>query len=83
MDMTVRPLVATDRFEVAELIYASINVWYQQHGLSPIFVGGPRVTEVFQDVYEALDPGCAVVAENPTRRAICRRTSVRSLPWGN
>jgi GNAT superfamily N-acetyltransferase len=56
---------AEDRFEVAELIYVSINVWYQQHGMEPSFVGGPRITEVFQDVYSALEPGCAVVAENP------------------
>jgi GNAT superfamily N-acetyltransferase len=28
------------------------------------FRGGPNVTEVFCDVYEALDPGCCVVAEN-------------------
>jgi GNAT superfamily N-acetyltransferase len=53
-----------DRYEVAELIYVSINVWYQKHGMAPIFVGGPRVTEVFYDVYNALEPGCAVVAEN-------------------
>src|SRR5262249_18630911 len=53
------------RFEVAELIYASINVWYRQHGMAAIFAGGPRVTEVFFDVYHALEPGCAVVAQNP------------------
>ncbi len=58
-------MVAADRFEVAELIYASINVWYQQHGLPPIFVGGPRITEVFYAVYNALAPGCAVVAVAP------------------
>jgi GNAT superfamily N-acetyltransferase len=54
-----------DRFEVAELIYASINVWYQKNGRPPIFVGGPRVTEIFYDVYHALEPGCTVVAEHP------------------
>jgi GNAT superfamily N-acetyltransferase len=59
-----------DRFEVAELIYASINVWYQQHGLPPIFVGGPRITEIFYEVYHALAPGCAVVAEAPDTRRL-------------
>jgi hypothetical protein len=63
--LTLRPMTEADRFEVAELIYASINVWYQQHGRPPIFAGGPRVTEIFYDVYNALEPGCAVVAENP------------------
>src|SRR6516225_10000338 len=63
--MHLRPMTAEDRFEVAELIYASINVWYQTHGRPPIFAGGPRVTEVFYDVYNALEPGCNVVAEHP------------------
>jgi GNAT superfamily N-acetyltransferase len=54
-----------DRSEVAELIYGSINVWYEKHGRPPLFAGGPRVTEVFHDVYKALAPGCNVVAEHP------------------
>ena len=62
--MKLRTMTEHDRFEVAELIYVSINVWYQKHGMPPIFAGGPRVTEVFYDVYNALEPGCAVVAEN-------------------
>jgi GNAT superfamily N-acetyltransferase len=33
------------------------------------FRGGPRVTEVFYDVYNALEPGCTVVAaHNETGR---------------
>ncbi|MDA2931191.1 GNAT family N-acetyltransferase [Acidobacteria bacterium AH-259-O06] len=60
----LRTMTSEDRYEVAELIYSSINVWYQNHGRSPIFKGGPRVTQVFYDVYSALEPGCAVVAEN-------------------
>lgn len=63
--MKLRAMQESDRYEVAELIYASINVWYQKHGMLPIFVGGPGVTEVFYDVYNALEPDCAVVAENP------------------
>jgi GNAT superfamily N-acetyltransferase len=54
-----------DRSEVAELIHVSINVWYQKHGRPRAFVGGPQVTEVYYEVYDALSPGCAVVAENP------------------
>jgi len=53
-----------DRFEVAELIYASLSAWYQKHGRPRAFVGGPQVTEVYYDVYNALSPGCSVVAEN-------------------
>lgn len=60
----LRPMTAADRFEVAELIYISINHWYQLRGMPAIFRGGPRVTEVFFDTYNALEPGCGVVAEN-------------------
>ena len=63
--MHIRPMTEDDRYEVAELIYASINSWYQSHGMPPVFRGGPRVAEVFYDVYSVLDPGCALVAENP------------------
>src|SRR6188474_1978448 len=61
----VRTMTADDKYEVADLIYASINTWYRLRGMPQIFRGGPKVTEVFFDVYNALDTGCAVVAENP------------------
>ena len=64
-DMLLRPMTDGDRFEVAELIYSSINVWYGQHGCPPIFRGGPEVTEVFYDTYNDLTPGCNVVAAHP------------------
>lgn len=60
----LRSMTFEDRYEVAELIYTSLNVWYQNHGRPAIFTGGPGTTEVFFDVYNSLDPGCAVVAEN-------------------
>lgn len=53
-----------DRSAVAELICVSTNDWYQRHGRPPVFAGGPSATTVFADVYEALDPGCCVVAED-------------------
>lgn len=58
----LRPLEKTDRAELAELIYLSTNTWYQTHGRPPVISGGPATAEVFFDVYEALDPGCGVVA---------------------
>ena len=61
---TLRPMADGDRAEVAELIYSSINSWYNRHGMPDIFRGGPVVTEVFYDVYHAVEPGCTVVAEN-------------------
>lgn len=65
MSFTLRAMKPEERFEVAEMIYASINTWYQKNGKPPIFRGGPRVTEVFYDVYQALTPDCNVVAVNP------------------
>jgi len=62
--MHLRRMESKDRPEVAELICVSINYWYQLRGMSKIFTGGPASTEVFFDVYDALDPGCGVVAEN-------------------
>jgi len=64
-DVPLRPMTPGDCAEVAELICVSTNAWYQMRGLPPVFPGGPGATEVFCQVYEALDPGCAVVAENP------------------
>lgn len=58
-------MTPADKHEVGELIYCSINTWYRNHGCPPIFQGGPRVAEVFYDVYEDLDPGFNVVAEHP------------------
>jgi GNAT superfamily N-acetyltransferase len=58
-------MTPADRHEVADLIYASINTWYRQRGMPQIFHGGPAVTDVFYQVYHALEPGCCVVAEHP------------------
>lgn len=60
-----RPLAEADRFELAELIYASINTWHQLHGRAPIFRGGPAVAEVFFEVYNDLNPGSSVAAIDP------------------
>jgi GNAT superfamily N-acetyltransferase len=57
-------MTGADRPEVAELICVSTNLWYQAHGRPAIFPGGPSHTGVFADVYEALDPGCCILAED-------------------
>lgn len=59
----IRPATARDASELAELIYASTNEWFTSRGLGPIFKGDPSVTtSLFFEVYEALDPGCCLVA---------------------
>jgi len=54
-----------DWTEVAELICVSTNFWYQSNGRPPIFTAGPQSCLLFCEVYEDLDPGCCVVAEDP------------------
>lgn len=68
MTYRIRPMEPADREEVAELICVSTNVWYQTHGRPMIFPGGPAATEVFFDVYQALDPGRGLVAVAPSGR---------------
>ncbi len=62
--MQLRKMEPTDRAEVADLICVSTNHWYQMRGGGPIFPGGAAATEAFFDVYEALDPGFNIVAQN-------------------
>jgi len=62
--MRLRPMEPEDRTEVAELICVSINYWYQLHGMPKVLTAGPEATAIFFDVYESLDPGCGVVAQN-------------------
>lgn len=61
--MQLRRMEVADRWEVAELICISTNTWYQMRGRPALFPS-PRKAEVFFDVYEALDPGCGIVAVN-------------------
>ncbi len=60
----LRAMLVGDRSEVSDLICISTNYWYRTHGGGDIFPAGPSATEVFFDVYQALDPGCGIVAEN-------------------
>jgi GNAT superfamily N-acetyltransferase len=50
---------------VAELIHVSTNSWYENHGLPAAFPGDPQSMRLFCEVYEALDPGCCILAEHP------------------
>ncbi len=62
--LRLRTITPQDRSELADLIYVSLNYWYQTRGRPPIFTGGPKDADAFYEVYSALDPGCAVIAEN-------------------
>lgn len=61
--MRVRTMRPRDEPAVAELIHDSTNHWYTSRGHGPIFPAGPASTRLFCEVYEALDPGCCLLAE--------------------
>ncbi len=64
-EIILRPMEAADWSEVADLICISTNYWYQTHGMGKIFSAGPESARLFCEVYEALDPGCCILAVNP------------------
>lgn len=63
-EISLRTMEQNDWPAVAALIHDSTNGWYEAHGHAPIFSGGPESTQVFCEVYETLDPGCCVLAED-------------------
>ena len=63
MDAAIRPMQVDDAEAVADLIYLSTNFWYQTHGHTQIFQGGPQVTKLFPTVYGALAGSAGLVAE--------------------
>lgn len=70
-DITLRPMRQDDRDAVSRLIFDSTNYYYTARlGAGPIFTAGPESTRLFCDTYEALDPGCCVIAQEPTGRVI-------------
>lgn len=64
--MILRTMQPVDYEAVAELVCESTNAWYHANGKPPIFLGGHASTMLFCEVYESLDPGCCVLAEDET-----------------
>ncbi len=65
-EFTIRPMRANEWDEVSELVRVSTNHWYESHARGAIFTGPDEATRIFCEVYEALDPGFCIVAEDPT-----------------
>jgi GNAT superfamily N-acetyltransferase len=62
---SIRLATPSDRSEIMDLICVSLNYWYRGIGRPTLIPRGPDACSVFLDVYEAIDPGCCVVAEEP------------------
>ncbi|MEM7517496.1 MAG: N-acetyltransferase, partial [Planctomycetota bacterium] len=60
----LRPLQSGEEAAIAELVFHSTNSWYEERTGSPIFQGSPEDCLIFPEVYESLDPGCCLVAED-------------------
>ena len=63
-ELAIRAMRRDEWGEVAELVRVSTNHWYASHGRGEIFTGPADATRLFCEVYEALDPGCCVVAQD-------------------
>ena len=61
-NIELKHATADDWDAVAELIHESTNRWYIDHGRPAVFQGEPSSTRLFCEVYEALDPGCCLIA---------------------
>lgn len=67
----IRPMQASDRWEVAELICDSTNAWYQKYRGFRLFTNGPQSADVFCDIYDELDPGLGIVAVSKWSGRLC------------
>ena len=66
-----RQMRPNEQHDVARLIRESTNCWYEANGRAPIFTGDQSSTMLFCDVYEALDPGCCILAVAKETGADC------------
>src|SRR3954463_12813225 len=61
---TLRPMRPDEWSAVADLICTSTNAWYRKNRGFDVFTAGPESCLLFPQTYEALDPGCCIVAED-------------------
>lgn len=62
-DFRFRRLRNDEWDSVAILIFRSLDDWYQKNLNRPPIKAPASVMRIFPEVYEALDPGCCIVAE--------------------
>ena len=61
--MQIRYLSPADWDSLAALIHTSLSTWYRDHLNVERFGPDPSPLRVFPELYEALDPGCCLVAD--------------------
>lgn len=71
MSFEIRWLTLGDWDEMAGMIRRSLNGWYLKNRGFELVTGGDETMLLFPRVYEALDPGCALLAvDSETRRIV-------------
>ncbi len=63
-ELVIRAMRSEEWGEVAELIHLSTNYWYEANRRMRIFSCPPEGCLWFCKVYEALDPGCCLIARD-------------------
>ena len=61
-ELVLRPMQPDESLRVGRLIHASTNAWYKKRHGFEIFACSPEECALFPHVYEALDPGCCLLA---------------------
>ena len=61
-EIVLRPMREAEWERVGRLVHASTNAWYRAHRGHEIFSDPPEECAIFPRVYEALDPGCCLLA---------------------
>ena len=74
--MILRGLTREDWEEQAELIHGSLSTWYRTRLNSAKFGEDAGPFRVFPELYEGLDPGCCLVAQEVEGGAGRRRGRV-------
>ncbi len=62
----IRPLTTQDWSEEADLIYRSLNTWYREHRGVDLVSGPVDSMLLYPRIYETMDPGCCLLAVDPT-----------------
>jgi GNAT superfamily N-acetyltransferase len=70
MNFQTRLMLPADWDEVSQLIYQSLNVWYEKNRGFKLILGSWETMRVFPRVYESLDPNCCVLVEETNSRRI-------------
>ncbi|MGI5923396.1 MAG: GNAT family N-acetyltransferase [Lentisphaeria bacterium] len=77
---TIRHMRERDKWAVAKVICLSTSTWYQAHNMGPRFLGGPKTTEFYYDIYHTLPGSYGLVADDDVSHNILGSCFVHERP---